>query len=60
MIIPDVQHICAEQMNAATLSLNASHASYVSHPNEIADFILNATKEKNVIFSSNKVWHSSC
>ena len=36
----------AKQMNATTLSLNASHASYVSHPNEIANFILNATKEK--------------
>ena len=46
MIPPDVQHKFAEQMNATTLSLNASHASYVSHPNEIADFILNATKGK--------------
>ncbi len=46
MIPPNVQHTFAEQMNATTLSLNASHASYVSHPNEIADFILNATKGK--------------
>ncbi|MGA6989657.1 MAG: alpha/beta hydrolase [Nitrososphaeraceae archaeon] len=46
MIPPDVQHTFAEQMNATTLSLNASHASYVSHPIEIADFILNATKGK--------------
>jgi pimeloyl-ACP methyl ester carboxylesterase len=46
MIPPDVQHTFAEQMNATTLSLNASHASYVSHPTEIADFILNATKGK--------------
>jgi pimeloyl-ACP methyl ester carboxylesterase len=46
MIPPDVEHIFAEKMNATTLSLNASHASYVSHPNEIADFILNATKGK--------------
>jgi pimeloyl-ACP methyl ester carboxylesterase len=46
MIPPDVQHMFAERMNATTLSLNASHASYVSHPNEIADFILNATKGK--------------
>jgi len=46
MIPPDVQHKFAERMNATTLSLNASHASYVSHPNEIADFILNATKGK--------------
>ena len=44
MIPPDVQHMFAERMNATTLSLNASHASYVSHPTEIADFILNATK----------------
>lgn len=46
MISPDVQHTFAEKMNATTLSVNASHASYVSHPNEIADFILNATKGK--------------
>jgi pimeloyl-ACP methyl ester carboxylesterase len=46
MIPPDVQHTFAEKMNATTLSLNASHASYVSHPTEIADFILNATKGK--------------
>ncbi len=44
MIPPDVQHMFAEKMNATTLSLNASHASYVSHPTEIADLILNATK----------------
>ena len=46
MIPPDVQHTFAEKMNATTLSLNASHASYVSHPDEIAQFILNATKGK--------------
>ena len=44
MIPPDVQRLFAERMNANTLSLNASHASYVSHPNEIAELILNATK----------------
>ena len=46
MIPPDVQRTFAQQMNATTLNLNASHASYVSHPNEISDFILNATKGK--------------
>ena len=46
MIPPDVQLKFAEQMNATTLSLNASHASYVSHPDEIANFILKATKGK--------------
>ena len=34
----------AKQGLKASLSLNASHASYVSHPNEIAELILNATK----------------
>jgi len=46
MIPPDVQHTFAQKMNATTLSLNASHSSYVSHPTEIANFILNATKGK--------------
>lgn len=36
--------VLAERMNATTLSLNASHASLVSHPNEIADLILSATQ----------------
>jgi hypothetical protein len=31
-------------MNATTLSLNSSHASPISHPNEIAELILNATE----------------
>lgn len=31
-------------MNATTLSLNSSHASLISHPDEIADLIINATK----------------
>jgi pimeloyl-ACP methyl ester carboxylesterase len=46
MIPPDVERMFAERMNATTLSLNTSHASYVSHPNEIAELILNATKGK--------------
>jgi pimeloyl-ACP methyl ester carboxylesterase len=44
MIPPDVQHMFAQRMNATTISLPASHASYVSHPNEIAQFILDAAK----------------
>jgi pimeloyl-ACP methyl ester carboxylesterase len=46
MIPPDVERMFAERMNATTLSLNTSHASYVSQPNEIAELILNATKGK--------------
>jgi pimeloyl-ACP methyl ester carboxylesterase len=44
MIPPDVQRMFAKQMNATTISLPASHASYVSHPNEISQFILGASK----------------
>jgi hypothetical protein len=46
MIPPDVQRMFAERMNATTISVNASHASYVSHPDEITQLILNATKGK--------------
>jgi pimeloyl-ACP methyl ester carboxylesterase len=44
IIPPDVQRNFTERMNATTISLNSSHASLVSHPEEIAELILNATK----------------
>jgi pimeloyl-ACP methyl ester carboxylesterase len=44
MIPPDVQRMFAERMNATSISVDASHASYVSHPEEITNLILNATK----------------
>jgi pimeloyl-ACP methyl ester carboxylesterase len=46
MIPPDVQRQFARQMNATTISVNASHVSYVSHPDEIAKFIIEATGRK--------------
>jgi hypothetical protein len=46
MIPPKIQRTFAQQINATTLSLNASHSSFVSHPNEIADFIRSAAKGK--------------
>jgi len=45
-IPPDIERMFAKQMNATTISLPASHVSYISHPNEVAEFILNATKGK--------------
>jgi pimeloyl-ACP methyl ester carboxylesterase len=45
IIPPDVEHMFSKQINATTISLSSSHASLVSHPNEIAQLILNATKE---------------
>jgi pimeloyl-ACP methyl ester carboxylesterase len=44
IIPPDAQRMFAQRMNATTISLNSSHASPVSHPDEIAQLILNATK----------------
>jgi pimeloyl-ACP methyl ester carboxylesterase len=44
LLPPDIQRFYSERMNATALSLNSSHASLVSHPNEIAELILNATK----------------
>jgi pimeloyl-ACP methyl ester carboxylesterase len=44
IIPPDVQRKFAQRMNATIISLNSSHASLVSHPDEIAELILNATK----------------
>jgi pimeloyl-ACP methyl ester carboxylesterase len=44
IIPPDAQRMFAQRMNATTISLDSSHASLVSHPDEIAQLILNATK----------------
>ena len=42
IIPPDAQRMFAQRMNATTISLNSSHASPVSHPDEIAQLILDA------------------
>ena len=44
IIPPDTERMFAKRMNATTISLNSSHASLVTHPAEIAELILNATK----------------
>jgi pimeloyl-ACP methyl ester carboxylesterase len=44
IIPPDVQRMFAQRMNATTISLNSSHASPVSHPDEIAQLILDAAR----------------
>ena len=43
-ISPTLEHFFAKQINATTISIPSSHASLVSHPNEVAQLILNATK----------------
>jgi pimeloyl-ACP methyl ester carboxylesterase len=44
IIPPDAQRQFAQRMNATTISLNSSHASLVSHPDQIAQLILKTTK----------------
>jgi pimeloyl-ACP methyl ester carboxylesterase len=43
-IPPDAERMFAKQINATTILLASSHASPISHPNEVAQLILNATK----------------
>src|SRR5215211_1480805 len=44
IIPPDAQRMFAQRMNATTISLNSSHASLVSHPDAIAQLILDAAR----------------
>jgi pimeloyl-ACP methyl ester carboxylesterase len=44
IIPPEGEIQFAKRMNATTVSINSSHASPVSHPDQIAQLILNATK----------------
>ena len=43
-IPPDAERMFAKQINATTISHRSSHASPLSHPNEVAQLILNATR----------------
>ena len=36
IVPPDAQHMFAKQTNATVLSINSSHASPLSHPNEVS------------------------
>ena len=45
MVPPEAEQFMAKRINANTISLPSSHASLVSHPEEIAEFILSAAKE---------------
>jgi pimeloyl-ACP methyl ester carboxylesterase len=47
LIPPEIQRTYADRMNASILSINSSHSSLLSHPDEIAELILNATKGGN-------------
>lgn len=44
-IPPDAERLFAKQINATTISLPSSHASPLSHPNEVAELILDAANK---------------
>jgi pimeloyl-ACP methyl ester carboxylesterase len=44
-IPPDAERLIAKQINATTISLPSSHASPLSHPNEVAQLILDAANK---------------
>jgi pimeloyl-ACP methyl ester carboxylesterase len=44
VVPPDAERMFAERINATTLSINSSHVAALSHPDEIAQLIINATK----------------
>jgi pimeloyl-ACP methyl ester carboxylesterase len=45
MIPPDTQRQFAQRMNATTISIDTSHSSYVAHPDEIAQLILDTATQ---------------
>ena len=45
MIRPDTQRMFAQRMNATTISIDTSHSSYVAHPGEVAQLILDAASQ---------------
>ena len=44
MVPPDAQRFFAKRMGATVTSLAGSHASMVSHPDAVADFIVKAAE----------------
>ena len=44
-IPPDAERLFAKQINATTISLRSSHGSPLSHPNEVAQLILDAANK---------------
>jgi pimeloyl-ACP methyl ester carboxylesterase len=44
MIPPDAQHMFASRMGASVSSISGSHVLMVSHPNEVAAFIMKAAQ----------------
>jgi pimeloyl-ACP methyl ester carboxylesterase len=58
MIPPPAEQFMAQRINAKIISLDSSHASLVSHPNEIGNFILNAANEIHISAGETEAAHA--
>ncbi len=43
-ISPDLQRFLADRMNATTVEIDSGHLSLVTHPDEVTQLILSATR----------------
>lgn len=58
MIPPPAEQFMATRINARTITVPASHASMVSHPEDISEFILGAAKELHASFADETAVHA--
>ena len=58
MIPPQTEQFMAQRISARTITLPSSHASLVSHPKEISDFILGAATEIAVSANRKAAMHA--
>ncbi len=58
MIPPPAEQFMATRINARTISVPASHASMVSHPEEISEFILGAANELHASIADETAVHA--
>ncbi len=58
MIPPPAEQFMATRINARTITVPASHASMVSHPEEISEFILGAANELHASIADETMVHN--
>jgi len=58
MIPPPAEQFMAMRINARTITVPASHASMVSHPEDISEFILGAAKELHASIKDESAVHA--
>ena len=58
MIPPPAEQFMATRINARTITVPASHASMVSHPEDISEFILGAAKELHASIEDESAVHA--